>query len=87
MTREEAKDLILNSVPKEWTMRKYNLEYNIDTIYDEFESRTCNNCKYYKRYNYNDMRCSLRVIECQAYENNYKDFGCNKFEIKDKTNG
>jgi len=70
MTREELKEMTYEDI----------LEY----IHD-FESRTCENCKYYifdKYYYYcnNDLCYDNGMNDVREVE---KDFGCNKFERKD----
>ena len=60
MTREEAKVDI----------------YTIDDIFDYFESRTCNNCRYHE-----DIGKSYKMCELLAISTNY-DFGCVAFEPK-----
>ena len=46
----------------------------INKIYDDFKSRTCNNCAKY------DL-CSIRVI-MQGKEEDVSKFGCNKWVSK-----
>ena len=55
----------------------------VNRIYDDFESRTCSNCKHYKNlevFDIGDYRdvCTHPVVDkfvsCPP-----KDFGCNKF--------
>ena len=71
MTREKAK-IIIN----EKFIRSYmfgDISNLIDNIYDGFESRICENCKWYK-----DIDKSYKV--CKLYDIAHgKDFGCNEF--------
>lgn len=48
----------------------------INKLYNDFESRTCSNCEYF--------RASLRFCSKSVSINGYtdKDFGCNKFKRK-----
>ena len=65
------------------------LEYFIDEIYDDFESRVCKNCKYFNE----DEGCTneLNTLKFKdmfgkweepLYLENMKNFGCNRFEKK-----
>ncbi len=51
----------------------------------DFESRTCESCKWYKE-EYNDLNCnSDTIFICKLYDIAHgKDFGCNKWEAKDE---
>ncbi len=54
----------------------------INKIYDDFESRTCENCKYFidernTRLQFCNARTEGGIIGWNGYG---KDFGCNKFE-------
>ncbi len=75
MDRDEAKKGL-------WSTRNINtlskVECNsiLDAVYDDFESRTCENCKHY-----NNM-CEYGITAPLFSEITYKDFGCNKFERK-----
>ena len=79
MTREEAEriakaqDIGIGS--------KFTSEF-ISDIYDDFESRTCENCRYYNsKYEYCDNSnsvCNHLVVDID------KDFGCNKFERREE---
>ena len=84
MTREEA----LVKVPlreKNWGIVAQGV---INQIYDEFESRTCDNCRYRQTNNANDMYWCINQYGANKYRNMDirvdLDFGCNKFERKDK---
>lgn len=63
----------------------------INEIHDDFESRTCENCKYYDRdglcnggwYMTNDVYSSDSIVpNPELYTK--EDFGCNKFEPKEQ---
>ena len=51
MTREEAKDLIEMEFDDYYYCCDSNHCSVIDQIYDDFESRTCENCKHYNKDN------------------------------------
>ena len=79
MTREKAKKhymKIKNSALDEIALNV------IDDIYDEFESRTCENCEYYrvdilfsKKWDCTKNIPSQKVVNFPP-----KDFGCNSFK-------
>ena len=72
MDREEAKKSIAISYDED----DHNLNMMaIDIIYDDFESRTCSNCEWFTNYS-----CGKATYEFPTD----KDFGCNKFESKEK---
>ena len=75
MTREEAqtKRYIIEST-------EYNvptMKEHIDKIYDDFESRVCENCS-----RVNDP-CEIALVAFYDEGMNLQYFGCNKFERKD----
>lgn len=78
MTREEAKNLYSH-------FDKFNRDAIVDRIYDDIESRVCENCEYIEYGTFDDMiYCS---IDCSS--NKYRkeksvtrDFGCNLFKRK-----
>ena len=75
MTREEAYD--------KWLNRDGDVEVSdiVDIIYDDLESRTCENCEHSVK---EDKKFSP-VWFCGGalkYSQVQKDFGCNKFEAK-----
>lgn len=71
MTREEAKEYYKNIASP----------YVINEIYDDFESRTCENCKYCIDDGSSGYVCKgmSDVIHISSID----DFGCNKFERKE----
>ena len=80
MTREEA----LAEVPFQ-TGTIEGTEGLIHDIYNDFESRTCESCKWYiEEYTKRDNHCGkdgmwdlVEMLRCT------KDFGCNKWRAKD----
>ena len=83
MTRKEAQasvetwiDMVPANKVATWHYGRIELRRDIDTIYDDFESRICGNCKL------------AETSECILYDSYYKTacddptFGCNKFERK-----
>ena len=78
MTREEAKNT-------GWMQgSRKGLDNIIDAIYDDFESRTCSNCKHYHRRikTGSEGFCNnSNNLECE-YIYNDLEFGCNKWEQK-----
>lgn len=93
MTREEAKHRRLftqwqeetHFVTWETTTSEIIQDHDaiINEIYDDFESRTCENCKRYVPMKWTDFD-----NKCASMENKVshvdKDFGCNKFERKEE---
>ncbi len=76
MTREEAHKQLYSAWSDEinYSVRPKDI---LDKVYDDFESGTCENCKWYK-----NVGESYRV--CLLYDIAYgKDFGCNKFKLKE----
>jgi len=78
MTREEAKDLFRIDIDSYGKVKSPISK--VDKIYDDFESRTCENCKY----NLNGIECNCNesVVEWLDTDT-FPDFGCNKFERKE----
>ena len=88
MTREEAKEELNNFG---YTINEQNSI--VDRIYDEFEARTCENCKYYTYCSKENglTNCSLPYHRCSNNDIDAdgtwfcppnKNFGCNLFERK-----
>ena len=91
LSREEAEE-ILEGIERVDSGMVGGYESNsvyalIEKIYDDFESRTCSNCKYGLQFDY--------VTDYGMCEKSYgwywqgrmeitKDFGCNKFVRKSK---
>ena len=80
MTRKEAKsrlNLLLNEGKNPYEL--------VDAIYDEFDSRTCENCKYSNITLISDvMLCDKKVSATHGTWKSEinKDFGCNQWEKK-----
>jgi hypothetical protein len=74
MTREEAKDRY-SGIPIVFQV--------IDSIYDDFDARTCESCKYWgystKESMYED--CNFGLID---HSYNPDSFGCSQWESKDE---
>ena len=91
MTREEALGHIFVQI--DGTVYPNDVEDLINTLYDDFESRTCDNCKYYSKEKEYLGLCNAipedgeilttddRII-ADALFYPTKDFGCNKFSYK-----
>ena len=49
MTREEAIERFRKDVDKQlkWTDFSFDFEMLLHSVYDDFENRTCKNCRYY----------------------------------------
>ncbi len=88
MNREEAKETDLKRLEVEYTdgtkefqissMKVYKL---IDKIYDDIESRTCENCKHFiQQHRKHGNYCGILSVNKTGFE--LDNFGCNKFERK-----
>ena len=84
MKREEHKQNLISIDDKIYGNCRNTAMEAIDRICDDFESRTCESCKWYRE-EYNDKNCiSDTVLICELYDISHgKDFGCNKWEKKD----
>ena len=88
MTREKAKKKLLkcNYNRGAWH-NKYTREQIINKIFNDFESRTCENCIYFKRdiaeYGEYEGKCLANIISEQDLSTVKEDFGCNKFERRE----
>ena len=88
MTREEAKKEMLNITGSIYTETD-ELEDLIDKIYDDFENRTCKNCKFFKDNDDSESWCINEELNKQTDpDNKYDewftptyDFGCRFHEI------
>jgi len=94
MTRREiTKELFIENEQK-LPLDKIPITVLVDKIYDDLESRTCINCKFYK-----SGTCSNKTLEDVIFPNMEvlddsglylvdfevePSFGCNKFSRKDK---
>ena len=81
MTREEAKEFEYSLDVDGYYYK--DVELIIDKIYDDFESRTCENCTYLYRPDLTNgiYRCENNVVTIEDGEIEL-DFGCNKWEAK-----
>lgn len=77
MIREEALKKLKNNIGS-----ILELECFINKIYDDFENKTCSNCKYINKYNKETWECSKDIKT--SYFTNYieHNFCCNKWESK-----
>jgi len=83
MTREEALKRPSNFVTNAGFLNRSKVYGLINEIFDDFESRTCKNCKHFNQHAYTTatmgthrMRCGHYGFEC------CHDFGCVKWEAK-----
>ena len=87
MTRKEAISHIRLILSYDGTFDEKDAENLINKIFDDFENRTCKNCRYYKKgYCHHSDICywvgsSSKEGICVDYLY-LKNFGCNKFEKK-----
>ena len=81
MNRENAKDNLFAFVDKGLTMESISFEQAIDDIFDDFESRTCENCKWYD----GSHKCNNENSIAHNSDNRvYTHDGCKEeFERKD----
>ena len=78
MTREEAYTKAL-SIDRGEIINKI-----IDMVYDDFENRSCANCKHWKTFNsgeYDFVMCH-NTNSCSCEWETDKDFCCNKWQEK-----
>ena len=76
MTREESKARYVSK-----QLCHTQCEFIIDTLYDDFESRTCSNCKEYDGKPVGSSYCNT-LSTFIVHEN----FGCTEFEMKEDEN-
>jgi len=82
MNREEAKEYAFKLEERLYPFDKKSLAMIIDKIYDDFESRTCENCEYYI-HTLEDWSCSNVKSILYTYEYALeRDETCTKFERK-----
>lgn len=83
MTREDAKGMWIENINVSTKAQYFSI---VDCIYNELESRICENCKHSRTGVIdNIILCNLKVSENYNYtwkSQVDKDFGCNKFERK-----
>lgn len=83
MTREEAHNKMYDVWSDEIHYRSKPTDV-MNEVYDDFESRTCENCKY-ANICPDGGNTSATVNDCEMIKltfYDYEDFGCNKFERK-----
>jgi len=78
MNREEAKQLIYDKRDDTDKIHLLSLFSVIEDIYDDFESRTCESCKYISA-DKNKCNANNSAIVWLDIET-FSDFGCNQFE-------
>ena len=71
MTREKARDAVILAITADIKLAL------IDKIYDDFESRVCENCKHHKYIEKSYRMCNKLEIATSS------DFGCNRFERRE----
>lgn len=85
MTREHIIEQIKSyeqSIPYgEWGLYQEDVISIMDSIFDNFKNRSCNNCKHLNKHEYSDDKCKNGV---STYWKNYiddkYDFSCNMWE-------
>ena len=80
MTREDAH----NGCPDGGYLAWHETQEFITKIYDDFESRVCENCKHFTNTYYTLGACKKDVFIVGEDDNEFvsKDFGCNKFSAE-----
>ncbi len=87
MNREIAETFMFGFKNYQWQQHPLlfkHVELGIKIIYDDFESRTCENCKFYfihMQYG-QGMQCKNHDSDMHQVKITSKDFGCNKWETK-----
>lgn len=81
MTRDEAKDYDYDLDVDGYYYK--DVDKVIDKIFDDFESRKCENCKYGKPILNNRISCENGLLSFSYVALTLdKDFGCNKWKSK-----
>ena len=73
MTREDAIRLVTNCTINSYDYQ--NLKMAVDKIYDDFESRTCKNCKH-------GGNCSIQYSATIDFAKEPNNFSCEAWEPK-----
>ncbi len=85
MTREDLSN-IFNKYKDDDVLNLGVLKEYVNAVYDDFESRTCENCKYYieglQLFGGSRFICMNEEVGDIMYDHFSKDFGCNKFKRK-----
>jgi len=84
MTREEARDLkkdrVIEYSDDSYVYNILEADDRINEIYDDFESRVCENCKFYKV-----DKLDKHLAPCSMWGISTRDeMSCKMFERKDK---
>ena len=82
MTREEAKAELTNLKKEEEYSLYYLTHQLLDDIYDDFESRTCENCKFLNR-DTGKSYSTCTELPLNMGADTITEFGCNWFKRKD----
>lgn len=82
MSREQAHD----NIPRIDNYMAWGIIHDtIDCIYDDFESRICDNCKYFTFENEIIGTCQKGIYDkqlCSSEDHLVSSFGCNKWKSK-----
>ena len=79
MTKDEAKEYIQDMINEDDL--DFHGEYLVDKIYNNFERRTCVNCKHWTETVDIYGECEVGVT-LNSLTDTVENFGCNKFERK-----
>ena len=89
MNRNEIKEYYMGMLPYGYETEKaydfMHISKAIDECFDDFESRTCENCNHYKdEINFGDTKldCTVNKAGQNIVSFPPPTFGCNKFERK-----
>lgn len=87
MTRTRLLDNIINIVLHAGSIEKatVKIEAEVGKTFDDFESRTCENCRYFTTDDGDDYYCNASSVDNSIVDtlHSYEEmctFGCNKFE-------
>jgi len=85
MTRQEYKDKLIKGHEQTISVAM-NIALTIDKIFDDLESRVCENCKFCSREGFGGFVCTNEEIanmSLSGWRKVNKNFGCNKFERRE----
>ena len=77
MNREEVKQLIYDKRDDTDKIHLLSLFSVIEDIYDDFEARTCENCKHQE-----GIGCEVYPAAWNWFSLNESEFSCNQWEAK-----
>ena len=77
MTKEEVKQLIYDKRDDKDKIHLLSLFSFIEDIYDDFESRTCENCKHQE-----GIGCEVYPSAWNWFSLNESEFSCNQWKAK-----